>query len=264
MFYELGNEAFDKGDFEKAIKYYNDALESENNTYEILLNLSLCYYEVKDYSSSIEISNKLINSNNSSYSTEALFNRGNCYQKLCDYEKAEEDFSMIISLFPFDPDAHYNRANAREKLNNAIGAKKDRRIAEIIEEKIDNNFYTAPSVNNIDSYSLDKFTDDKAKLIKEINLNPNSYSLHFELGNTYAKIREFKKAIDCFIRAIELYTGNFYEGANQNLIAAYLDISEYEKAISIANRYIKHNPDVEIIKEMKELAKELLNKNDMP
>ena len=198
MFYELGNEAFDKGDFEKAIKYYNDALESENNTYEILLNLSLCYYEVKDYSSSIEISNKLINSNNSSYSTEALFNRGNCYQKLCDYEKAEEDFSMIISLFPFDPDAHYNRANAREKLNNAIGAKKDRRIAEIIEEKIDNNFYTAPSVNNIDSYSLDKFTDDKAKLIKEINLNPNSYSLHFELGNTYAKIREFKKAMTSF------------------------------------------------------------------
>jgi|GEM_PF-1298158 len=262
MYFELGNDAFDKGDFEKAVKYYNDALESEKNIQEILQNLSLCYYEVKDYSSSIDISNKLISSDNSSFLASALFNRGNCYHKMKEYRKAEEDFSIIISIFPYDPDAYYNRSNAREKLNNALGAKKDRRIVEIIEKKNDQNLYAAPSESEIDSYTLDQFTTDKTNLLKEIETKPDSYSLYFELGNAYAKIREFKKAIEYFNKSIELYSGNFYESANQNLIAAYLDICDYEKAISVATKYIKYNPDVEIIRKMKKWAEEFLDKNE--
>lgn len=262
MYFELGNDAFDKNDFEKAIKYYNDALECEKNTQEILQNLSLCYYEVKDYTSSIDISNKLISSDNSSFLASALFNRGNCYHQMKEYRKAEKDFSIILSIFPYDADAYYNRANAREKLNDAIGAKKDRRIVEIIEKKNDQNLYVAPSESEIDSYTLDQFITDKTNLLKEIETKSESYSLYFELGNTYAKIREFKKAIEYFNKSIELYPGKFYESAKQNLIAAYLDTSDYEKAISVATEYIKHNPDVEIIIKMKKWAEELLDNKE--
>jgi len=120
MFYELGNEAFDQGNFEKAIKYYNDTLESGNNSDKVMYNLSICYFEIGDYNSSIELANKIISSDDKIMSNLSLFNRGNCFHELKEYKKAEKDFSKIISLFPFNSDAYYNRANAREKLNNSI------------------------------------------------------------------------------------------------------------------------------------------------
>jgi len=111
--------------------------------------------------------------------------------------------------------------------------------------------------SEIDNYSLDKFNQDKRNLLLEIKNNPHSYSLFFELGNTYVKIREFEKAISNFQKAIDLYKGEFYEEANQNLIAAYLDSSNYKMAITIATNYLIHNPTVQIVKEMKELAEEM-------
>jgi tetratricopeptide (TPR) repeat protein len=260
IFFELGNEAFDEENFEEAIKQFNKALDIEPDNDEILYNLSLSLYCTDEYQTSIAVSNKIMFLDNDPDIFElALFNRGNCYHKLNEYEKAINDFSAIIDLYPDDPNAYYNRANAREKLGDAKGAQEDRHVAKHLDQKESTqNLYRTPEPSEIGDYSLDIFIQDKERLLNEISVTPNSYSLHFELGNAYAKIREFHKAIEHFNKAIELYPEDFYENANQNLIAAYSDIADYHKVIELANEFLKHNPVVDIVKKMRSWATEEL------
>jgi len=261
IFFELGNDAFDSEDYEKAIIHYNKALDLEPANQDLLYNLSISLFENNDYQTSIEISNKLIISGETSFFELSLFNRGNCYQKLKEYKNAINDFSTIIKLHPDDSNAYFNRSNAREKLGDAKGTENDRKTVKYFERKnITHDLYISPQPTEIENYDLDKFTNDKSKLLDEISITPNSYSLYFELGNTYAKIREFQKAIENFTKAIELYPEEFYEDANQNLIAAYNDIADYQKVIVLADEFIKQNPESDIVKEMRIWALEELNK----
>jgi len=261
IFFELGNDAFDGEDYEKAINHYKKALGLEPENLGLLYNLSLSLFEINDYQSSIEISNKLILSQDNSFFELSLFNRGNCYQKLKEYEKAVVDFAAIIELYPDDANAYFNRANAREKLGDAKGAEEDRKVVKRIEQKESTqNLYKSAEPSEIGDYNLDKFAYDKSKLLDEISIAPNSYSLYFELGNTYAKIREFQKAIEYFKKAIELYPEEFYKNANQNLIAAYYDIDDYLKVIELANEFIEQGPEVDLVKEMKKWSLEKLDR----
>lgn len=262
IFYDLGNEAFDNENFEEAIKQFNKALEQDPNNPEILYNLSLSLYEINEYQASINVSNKIILFDTDPTIFEmALFNRGNCYQKLKEYENAIKDFSTMIDLYPDFSSAYFNRANAREKLGDAKGAESDRKVVKGIEQKESTQkLYRSADPSEIEDYDLDKFTYDKASLLNEISKTPNSYSLYFELGNAYAKIREFQKAIDYFKKAIELYPAEHYVDANQNLIAAYYDIADYLKVLELANEFIKQNPNVVIVKEMRKWASENIDK----
>ncbi|OYT17912.1 MAG: hypothetical protein B7C24_00100 [Bacteroidetes bacterium 4572_77] len=260
-YFELGNEAFDNGDFEEAIKNYLASIKSENIKDAALRNLSEAYYEIQDYTKSLKASDQLLLNQESSYIAEALFCKGNCYQALKEYKKAEEIFSIIIEILPFESSAYYNRSNAREKLGNAKGASEDRARVDLIEkDSRDKETFSPPKPHEIEDYSLDKFSADKSALLAEIASNPTSYSLHYELGNAFVKIRELDKAISCFNKAIDYYPAEFYKDANQNLIAAYYDTANYQKAIELADEYNRYYPDNEIIKEMKgwalsELAK---------
>ena len=262
IFYDLGNNAFDNENFEEAIKQFNKALEQDPNNPEILYNLSLSLYEVNEYQASINVSNKIILLDKDPTIFEmALFNRGNCYQKLKEYKNAISDFSAMIDLYPDFSSAYFNRANAREKLGDAKGAESDRKKATHLEQNYKiQDLYKSPEHTEIEDYDLDKFTHDKSDLLNEISKNPNSYSLYFELGNAYAKIREFNKAIENFKKAADLYPNGFYEVANQNLIGAYYDTEDYLEVIKLADEFITQNSEVNIVKEMRKWASENLDK----
>ena len=261
IFYDLGNKAFDNENFEEAIKQFIKADNQDPNNSEILYNLSLSLYEIDEFQASVNVSNKiLVLDNDLTIFEMALFNRGNCYQKLKEYKNAIKDFSAMIDLYPDFSSAYFNRANAREKLGDAKGAAEDRNVVKRLEkEEFTQNLYRSAESSEIGDYNLDKFTNNKSKLLDEISATPNSYSLYFELGNTYAKIREFQKAIEYFKKAIELYPEEFYENANQNLIATYYDIEDYHKVIELANEFIEQNPEEDIVKEMRTWASEKIN-----
>ena len=261
-FHELGNEAFDRENFEEAVKQFNKALYQDPDNPEVLYNLSLSLYEIKEYQASINASNKIMLLDKDLTIFEmALFNRGNCYQKLKEYKNAIKDFSAMIDLYPDFSSAYFNRANAREKLGDAKGAESDRKKATHLEQNYKiQDLYKSPEHTGIEDYDLDKFTHDKSNLLNEILKNPNSYSLYFELGNAYAKIREFNKAIEYFKKAADLYPNGFYENANQNLIAAYYDTKDYLEVIKLADEFVIQNSEVDIVKEMRKWASENLNK----
>ena len=261
-FFELGNDAFDKGNYKEAIVQYKSSLELENEMPATWLNLALSYFENGDYIKSLNICNEIIDSDNPLTLPESLFTRGNCYQALKEYKKAIEDFSRIIELLPSASSAYFNRANAREKLGDAKGAEDDRKIAELLDMgNKENNFYKSPKLGEIEDYNLEMFNLDKTNLLEEISLNPESYSLYFELGNAYVKIREFQKAIKSFNKAIELYPEKYYADAHQKLIAAYTDIKDYEKVVQLSDEFLKQNPEVSIVKVMRIWALEELEES---
>lgn len=256
-YFIMGNKAFDKGDFEKAIHYYQIDLASTESPDQCILNLSISYFEIKQYRKAIEWASKLTKTP-SVYSKDALFHMANCHHELKEYEEAERILTGIIQSYPNDSSAYFNRANAREMLNNAVGAEDDRRMQELLEGQKDNNNYQAPELEDVEDYSLEQFNIEKKHLLSDIIDRPDSYNLYFELGNAYVKIREFQKAIDYFMKAIELYTAPFYQKANQNMIAAYLDLQDYKKVIELAHEFLQNSPNHEIVVEMKEKAEKIL------
>lgn len=261
QFFEMGNEAFDNKDYENAINYYHKALEFDGNNIDIYYNLSIALYESGDYEKSIKISDRVIELDEFFiYKDIVWFNKGNCYHSLKQYKNAEAEFTKIIDYNPYDSSAYFNRANAREKLGDANGASVDRRFCQFLERSDQlQDLYRSHQADNIEDYNLDKFNLDKSNLLNEIQQNPKSYSLYFELGNAYAKIREFIKAIEYFEIAIKHYPEKFYNTAHQNIIAANFDLQEYQKVIELADKYTQHDKNNFAVNDMKGWAMEEIN-----
>ena len=257
-YFKMGNKAFDRGAFKEAIHYYQMDLASTEFPDQAILNLSISYFEIKQYKKAIELASRLTEKP-SIYSKDALFHKANCHHELKEYEEAERILTDMIHSYPNDSSAYFNRANEREMLNNAKGAEEDRSMQELLEGQKDSNYYQAPELKDIEDYSLEQFNMEKKHLLSDIIDRPNSYNLYFELGNAYVKIREFQKAIEHFLKAIELYTGSFYQKANQNIIAVYLDLQDYKKVIELAHEFLQNSPNHEMVIEMKEVAEKILN-----
>jgi tetratricopeptide (TPR) repeat protein len=75
----------------------------------------------------------------------------------------------------------------------------------------------------------------------------------------YARLGVLDKAIEYFQKAIELYPEKFYAKAEQNLIAANVDLHNYHNVMELANDYLKHSPQSKFVRIMKSDALEELN-----
>ena len=154
-YYELGNDYYEKGDYDRAIENYNMAILLNPVFSEAYFNRALSYYQLKnfdksvaDYTKAIELDphNPIIYNNrgdayyrkqdfqsaikdydkavslNPNY-LKAFYNRGLSYASIEEYEKAIEDFSKVIELKPDFAEAYHLRGLAREyagEITNAI------------------------------------------------------------------------------------------------------------------------------------------------
>ncbi|MEM3422163.1 MAG: AAA family ATPase [Candidatus Bilamarchaeaceae archaeon] len=153
-YYQLGNDYYEKGDYDKAIENYNMAVLLNPMFSEAYFNRALSYYQLKnfeksiadytkaaeldphnpfiynnrgdayyrlqDYNSAIKDYDKAIQLNNNYL--KAYYNRGLSYASLEDYDKAVEDFSKVIELKPDFAEAYHLRGLAREYGGDLDGA----------------------------------------------------------------------------------------------------------------------------------------------
>jgi SpoVK/Ycf46/Vps4 family AAA+-type ATPase len=154
-YYQMGNDYYEKGDYDKAIENYNMAILLSSVFSEAYFNRALSYYQLKnfdksiaDYSKSMELDpqNPIIYNNrgdafyrkqdfqsavkdydkaislNPNY-LKAFYNRGLSYASIEEYEKAVEDFSKVVKLKPDFAEAYHLRGLAYEyagTISNAI------------------------------------------------------------------------------------------------------------------------------------------------
>ncbi len=153
-YYQLGNDFYEKGDYDKAIENYNMAILLNPVFSEAYFNRALSYYQLKnfdksvaDYTKSMELDpqNPIIYNNrgdafyrkqdfqsavkdydkaialNPNY-LKAFYNRGLSYASIEEYEKAVEDFSKVIKLKADFAEAYHLRGLAFEYAGNISSA----------------------------------------------------------------------------------------------------------------------------------------------
>ena len=156
-YYQMGNEYYERGDYDRAIENYNMAILLNPVFSEAYFNRALAYYQLKnfdksvsDYSKAAELDphNPFIYNNkgdahyrkqdynnaikdydkaiqlNANY-LKAFYNRGLSYASLEEYEKAVDDFSKVIELKPDFAEAYHLRGLAKEYSGDVDGAIED-------------------------------------------------------------------------------------------------------------------------------------------
>ncbi len=145
-YYQMGNDYYEKGDYDRAIQNYNMAILLNPVFSEAFFNRALSYYQLKnfeksvaDYTKAMELDpqNPIIYNNrgdayyrkqdfqsaikdydkalmlNKNY-LKAFYNRGLSYASIEEYEKAIEDFTKVVGLKPDFAEAYHLRGLAYE------------------------------------------------------------------------------------------------------------------------------------------------------
>jgi transitional endoplasmic reticulum ATPase len=156
-YHQMGNDYYERGDYDRAIENYNMAILLNPVFSEAYFNRALSYYQLKnfdksvaDYTKAIELDphNPIIYNNrgdayyrkqdfqsavkdydkaislNPNY-LKAFYNRGLSYASIEEYEKAIDDFSKVVELKPDFAEAHHLRGLAREYAGDLAGAVTD-------------------------------------------------------------------------------------------------------------------------------------------
>jgi TolA-binding protein len=93
-----------KGDYENAVKYYDQLLSYYRNSSLLVsaqIRIGVCYFYLKDYQSSIlELNNPLLDDLPDNYYSESLYLLANSYYRVKEYYEAEKVYSELLEKFP--------------------------------------------------------------------------------------------------------------------------------------------------------------------
>ncbi|MEW6455196.1 MAG: tetratricopeptide repeat protein [Acidobacteriota bacterium] len=104
--FKQANEAFQKGDYEKAVNEYREALKEDPNEPIYYYNLGISYRKMNKNDEAIEAFKKMIEIQPQSFS--GLKNLGELYGLKKDFEEASKYFKKAVEISPNDPEAYYN------------------------------------------------------------------------------------------------------------------------------------------------------------
>jgi len=228
----LGIAEYEKGNYQKAIEYYNKGLEAKPDDPCLFNNRGLAYYALRkydeaisDYSKAIELRPDLVN---------AYYNRGLAYFRKGSYynfgprKKAISDFTKAIELRPDLVDAYYMRA-----------------VTFTEQVHYHHKYKTIPP--KFPSEDMDYYNKALADYYKVLDLDP-SYILAYQgMGNLFYRhgdwdlaTKEYNKALshkDEILKKVgEEGLAGVYNSRGRNYLAAgRLEeaISDFTKAIEL-------------------------------
>ncbi len=112
-----GNEAYEKGEFEKADQLYNRALELTPEMLEAEFNKADVLYQQEKYAEAIEkLKTVAETAENSDLRAKSYHNIGNSFLEAQQYDKAAVAYKNALKLNPSDDETRYNLAYALSKL----------------------------------------------------------------------------------------------------------------------------------------------------
>jgi tetratricopeptide (TPR) repeat protein len=114
--YCLGYAYFNKGDFNKALPDFNEAINIKPDYIEALINRGIIYFEESKLSQALADYNKVIKMDDNV--AEAYYNRGDVYLKLNDLALAKNDYNLAVKLNPKYAEAYTNLGSIYVKQGN--------------------------------------------------------------------------------------------------------------------------------------------------
>jgi tetratricopeptide (TPR) repeat protein len=201
---QAGLEATNKGNYDKAIRLFTEAIASEELSLE---DLSKTFYNrgfawmkmgdddnaIADFTEAIEIAPRF---------DEAFFNRGRAWHDKGDYGKAIVDYTKAIEIVPNDAFAYFNRGNSWVKTGASDKAIADYTKAIEIEPKFTdayNNLAWLMATCPEGRYRDGKRAVELAEKAVKLEETPNRLNT---LAAAYAEAGRFQEAIKTQERAI--------------------------------------------------------------
>ncbi|MDD3012709.1 MAG: tetratricopeptide repeat protein [Candidatus Gastranaerophilales bacterium] len=269
FYINLGNIHSAKGEFDKAIDFYNESLEMDPNNPDPWFGLGMCYKNKNENDKAIEYYEKAIKLNPSFYS--AHVNLGNIYKVKNEFDKAIENYKKAILFNQNDPDiynslglVYFDRYEIEEAIycfQKAIKIKPNYEKAYInlgniyktkgeitqalkylnlaIEMNPD-NYASYISLGNLMIY-INKTTDAINCFKIATQLKPNDPAVLLNIGNAYREAHHTETALEYYLKALELMPDKAEVYVNLGNI--YSDIYEFEQAIGFYNKAIELKPD---------------------
>lgn len=105
----------DKGKYKEAIDVYEQALEIDNNNAQVLYEMGLTYFTMKDYNKAIKYSNLSIE-NSDEFALHSYINIGSSYDDMGQPKKAISTYNKALKKFDADYLLHFNLAITLFKL----------------------------------------------------------------------------------------------------------------------------------------------------
>ncbi len=213
----------------KAFK--EDSLSRETlKEVEDLINHGNLTFEEKEYENAAMYYTRAIEdlegSKNSNLVT-AHYNRGLAYLKEGNYDRAIDDFTVVVQLTPNDDRAYYNRGNALALKNFHERAINDYSQAIELSPEKAYLYYSRGLAYQEEEEYYDRAIDD---FTTAVTLNPNDKKSYCFLGITHYKKKEYRAAQKYFGKALSIDPA--YAEAVAGRGQAYLRSGKMEKALS--------------------------------
>lgn len=251
-YFQAGNEARQRGEIDKAIENYNQAIKLNPDHAGAYNNQGIAKAILGDYLGAIEdydqvielnrdIAELLRNDNRVSALSRNIAvtysNRGNAKVALGDYRGAIEDCDQAIKINPGEANAYYNRGNANACLGDHDAARRDYGQAIILKPDYAEAYCNLGITEGI----LENYHGAIANLDRAIELKPDYTDAYYNQGLVKATLREYRNAIADYDRAIELNSDHARAYCSRGEAKAILE--EYRGAIADFDRAIKLKPD---------------------
>lgn len=234
-----GNNTYDNayrnyiaGNFEDAIRYYNDYLKSNTTSDKAYFERGMCYESIRRFDDALRDYNTAVNIK--PFYSLYLISRGYVYIKSSVPQNALTDFTMAIQHDPSNPEAYWGRMNAYVDLdkydfalrdiNSAINLNTENAlyyyIRAVVYSKLNDTakFYDDVEriVNNYPSgffseyrsqtvvLILDNINNNISRLTYEIQNDPSNSILYFRRAFNFYVYKKFNLAIEDFSNAVKL------------------------------------------------------------
>lgn len=176
---ERGLTRYREGDYQGAIKDYDEAIRLNPDDADSFYNRGLARYSSKDNQGAIEDYNEAIRLNPKD--ADSFYNRGLARYESDDKEGAIKDYDEAIRLNPKDETSYFNRAITRRQLGDNQGAIKDYSQAIQLKPKYAKSYYNR-------GYARYKSGDNKGAI--------KDYRQAADLFKAQGKTKDYQDAMD--------------------------------------------------------------------
>lgn len=225
--------------YEKAIEILKDAQSLLSHSPELHLNLGIIFEDrnapgdlelaIASYSKAIELKDGYVS---------ALFNRGNAYQRLTQWEQSIKDYQKVISLDQnFAPAftnlglVYYNQALYPLAISNLQHAL-----------ELDPTHAQTYSNLGVVFYESKRFLEALVAYDKAIEFKPDYAEAFSNRGNVLKELRQFDAALYSYDKAITFKEDYFEAYVNRGVVYFELNrleeaMRDYDKAIAVRANY---------------------------
>ncbi|XP_061980438.1 hsp70-Hsp90 organizing protein 3-like [Populus nigra] len=234
---ELGNAAYKKKEFEKAIEHYTKATELDDEDISYLTNRAAVYLETGKYDECIKDCDKAVERGRELRSdfkmiARALTRKGTALVKMAkcsrDYEPAIETFQKALT--------EHRNPDTLKKLNEAEKAKKDLEQQEYFDPKLAEE----EREKGNESFKQQKYPEAVKHYSESLRRNPKDPKTYSNRAACYTKLGALPEGLKDAEMCIEL-DPTFSKGYTRKGAVQFF-MKEYDKALETYQEGLKHDP----------------------